>query len=107
MDADGDQLGIAVVKAGVSDVGQWQYLDDNNVWQNIDLLTEVNDKGFIEAEQTELLFLPPTQKIRFKPSQLDKVWRKFEALQTLLRFVLWDQSDGLSLGRHRVTVKGW
>jgi hypothetical protein len=99
-------LGIAVVKTGHSEIGQWQYLADE-IWHNIDLTTNMSKKGLIESDETELLFLKPAQKIRFKPSQLDKVWRKIDAFKTILRFVLWDQTDGLASGLHKVAVKGW
>lgn len=106
-DADGDVLGIALVQEKVAaNIGQWQYFDDSNVWQNINLDTTVNDKGMIDANETELLFLTPEQKLRFKPSTLDKVWNKIEARQTILRFVLWDQSDSLPFGSHMVNIKG-
>jgi hypothetical protein len=107
MDVDGDVLGIAIAKAGVSRIGQWQYLDESNAWQNIEKTVNISRRGSIDGDDAELLFLTPAQKIRFRPSPLDKVWRKFEALQTVLRFVLWDQSDGLALGAHVVAVKGW
>jgi hypothetical protein len=106
IDVDGDELGIAVVKAGHSEIGQWQYLADE-IWHNIDLTTNMSKKGLIESDETELLFLKPAQKIRFKPSQLDKVWRKIDAFKTMLRFVSWDQTDGLASGLHKVAVKGW
>ena len=60
----------------------------------------------INATETTLLFLTPEQKLRFKPSKLNKVWNKIEARQTILRFVLWDQSDRSSSGSHMVNIKG-
>ncbi|XP_028391967.1 uncharacterized protein LOC114516639 [Dendronephthya gigantea] len=105
-DADGDSLGIAVVKGGRSEIGQWQYRDKNDVWQNIQMAVNVNNKGTIEGDQAELLFLTPARKIRFKPAKNNSVWREREALRTMLRFLLWDQSDGLESGLHNISWKG-
>jgi hypothetical protein len=105
-DVDRDTLGIGIVQAGSSEIGQWQYSDDGNVWQNILIATNISRKGTIDGDEAEILFLTPGQKIRFQPSQSDNVWGKRDAFKTILRFVLWDQTDGLPSGLHRVAVKG-
>ena len=105
-DVDGDELGIAVVQSKVSKIGQWQYLNDNDVWQNIEVDVAVNDKGMIVGNETLLFFLAPEKKLRFKPLTLDKVWNKIEARRTLLRFALWDQSDNSTSGSRAVNMRG-
>ena len=99
-------MGIGIVQAGLSEIGQWQYSHDGNVWQNIRIATNISKKGTIEGEEAEILFLTPGQKIRFQPSQLNNVWGKRDAFKTILRFVLWDQTDGLASGLRRVGLKG-
>ena len=95
-----------MVKAEASEIGQWQYLNKSGVWQNIERAAKVNNKGMIEGNTAELLFLTPAQKIRFKPAKKDAVWRKLGVLKTMLRFVLWDQSDGFGSGLHVISLKG-
>lgn len=105
-DKDRDALGIAVVSAKETEIGEWQYLDSSGAWQTINVDGQINEDGVVMGETAQLLFLPPDQKIRFKPLESTKLWTIEDAMDhTTLRFLLWDQTDELGLGVDSVALQ--
>ena len=108
VDKDRDNLGIAMVEANKTKLGEWQYLDSSGVWKSIALTeNKISREAEIIGESAKLIFLAPGQKIRFKPIVKTKLWTAGEGMDyTTARFVCWDQSNELNSGLHTVSLKG-